>query len=271
MSRNKDMRFLFELLDDENEQSANMAMAELLTHERETENYLHEMPIAGSPRLRKRLRQLQQALHNRAKRRLFAEKLGASDVNLLSGLIRLHLGWFDNDKQELVEKQWKELRDDFRKFKPKNLAELAVFMKRRFPPDPANREFHPDSFCIGAALDSKLGSDLLFCAIASILSEEMPRKFDVVRCGMDAAVMDHRGNLLFPIDDWQIYSAAAEQEEPVLWPPSAILRYISAILFVAAASSDGFRYLYTIGAPLALSLGERDLSFLPYPYGSFHS
>ena len=42
----------------------------------------------------------------------------------------------------------------------------------------------------------------------------------------------------------------------------------SCVLFVSAVASDGFRYLYTIGAPLAAAIGEKDLSFLPYPYGN---
>ena len=264
-----DMKYLVELLDDENEQSASMAMAELLTKgSTALEPVLRDMQKSDNPRIRKRTRQLQHALMARSRRRIFMQP-PERPISLLTGLIRLHLCWFDNDKQSFVEKQWRELEAEFRKAHPADLFGMAEFMRKTFPDRPENRDFHPDSFCIGAVLEDKIGSDLIFACIAAILSSSTQNRFSVVRVGIDTAVADSDGRLIFPVDNWQIFGGVAEGEEPpVVWDTQTILRYVSSVLFVSAVASDGFRYLYTIGAPLAAAIGEKDLSFLPYPYGN---
>ena len=264
-----DMKYLVELLDDENEQSASMAMAELLTKgSTALEPVLRDMQKSNNPRIRKRTRQLQHALMARSRRRIFMQP-PERPISLLTGLIRLHLCWFDNDKQSFVEKQWRELEAEYRKAHPADLFGMAEFMRKMFPDRPENRDFHPDSFCIGAVLEDKIGSDLIFACIAAILSSSTQNRFSVVRVGIDTAVADSAGRLIFPVDNWQLYGGVAEGEEPpVVWDTQTILRYVSSVLFVSAVASDGFRYLYTIGAPLAAAIGEKDLSFLPYPYGN---
>ncbi|MBR4253825.1 MAG: hypothetical protein IKQ16_01920 [Lentisphaeria bacterium] len=264
-----DMKYLVELLDDENEQSASMAMAELLTKgSTALEPVLRDMQKSDNPRLRKRTRQLQHALIARSRRRIFMQP-PERPISLLTGLIRLHLCWFDNDKQSFVEKQWRELEAAYRKARPVGLAGMADFMRKTFPDRPENRDFHPDSFCIGAVLEDKIGSDMIFACIAAILSSSTQNRFSVVRVGVDTAVADKSGCLIFPVDNWQLYGGVAEDEEPpVVWDTQTILRYVSSVLFVSAVASDGFRYLYTLGAPLAAAIGEKDLSFLPYPYGN---
>ncbi len=264
-----DMKYLVELLDDENEQSASMAMAELLTKgSTALEPVLRDMQKSDNPRIRKRTRQLQHALMARSRRRIFMQP-PERPISLLTGLIRLHLCWFDNDKQSFVEKQWRELEAEYRKAHPADLFGMAEFMRKMFPDRPENRDFHPDSFCIGAVLEDKIGSDLIFACIAAILSSSTQNRFSVVRVGIDTAVADSAGRLIFPVDNWQLYGGVAEGEEPpVVWDTQTILRYVSSVLFVSAVASDGFRYLYTIGAPLAAAIGEKDLSFLPYPYGN---
>ena len=264
-----DMKYLVELLDDENEQSASMAMAELLTKgSTALEPVLRDMQKSDNPRLRKRTRQLQHALIARSRRRIFMQP-PERPISLLTGLIRLHLCWFDNDKQSFVEKQWRELEAEYRKARPVGLAGMADFMRKMFPDRPENRDFHPDSFCIGAVLEDKIGSDMIFACIAAILSSSTQNRFSVVRVGVDTAVADKSGCLIFPVDNWQLYGGVAEDEEPpVVWDTQTILRYVSSVLFVSAVASDGFRYLYTLGAPLAAAIGEKDLSVLPYPYGN---
>ena len=264
-----DMKYLVELLDDENEQSASMAMAELLTKgSTALEPVLRDMQKSDNPRIRKRTRQLQHALMARSRRRIFMQP-PERPISLLTGLIRLHLCWFDNDRQSFVEKQWRELEAEYRKAHPADLFGMAEFMRKTFPDRPENRDFHPDSFCIGAVLEDKIGSDLIFACIAAILSSSTQERFSVVRVGIDTALADQSGCLVFPVDNWQLYGGVAEGEEPpVVWDTQTILRYVSSVLFVSAVASDGFRYLYTIGAPLAAAIGEKDLSFLPYPYGN---
>ena len=263
-----DMKYLVELLDDENEQSASMAMAELLTRGSTVLGpVLRDMQKSDNPRLRKRTRQIQHALIARSRRRIFMQP-PERPISLLTGLIRLHLCWFDNDKQSFVEKQWRDLESEYRRAHPANLREMGEFMRKLFPDRPENREFHPDSFCIGAVIEDKIGSDMIFACIAAILSSSTQNRFSVVRVGCDTALADRSGCLVFPVDNWQLYGGVAEGDPPpVVWDTQTILRYVASVLYVSAVASDGFRYLYTLGAPLAAAIGENDLSFLPYPYG----
>ena len=127
-----DMKYLVELLDDENEQSASMAMAELLTRGSTVLGpVLRDMQKSDNPRLRKRTRQIQHALIARSRRRIFMQP-PERPISLLTGLIRLHLCWFDNDKQSFVEKQWRDLESEYRRSE-EHTSEPSHYQPSRMP------------------------------------------------------------------------------------------------------------------------------------------
>lgn len=261
------VKFLIELMDDDNDQSASMAMAELLRNDSDVSDALHEMDKSDSPRLRKRTRQIRHAMSARSRRHIFDCPPDAP-VSLLEGLTRLHLCWFDNDRQVLVDKQWNELEARFNKASPRNFSELSSFLQKEYPFKEANREFRPESFCLGVVLDDKTGSDLIFCCIALVLSQKISLKLHIIRTGMETGLIEDRSGLvMFPNDNWLLYDGVDGQQKVEYWDTREILRYTASVLFVSAIASDGFRYLYTIGAQLAAAVGEKSLAFLPFPYG----
>ena len=73
----KDIRYLLDLMDDENEQTASLAMAELLRSDRSEllNRHLCELQESARPGLRRRVHQLQSAIGARTRRSFLAESL----------------------------------------------------------------------------------------------------------------------------------------------------------------------------------------------------
>ena len=129
------IQYLIELLDDDNEQSVQLAMAALLkSDDASLDSCLSKLQQSRNTRLQKRVRQLETALQARRNRKNLEKRLKRS--SLLEGCVQLHLCWFDNDQAELVYKQWNDLLADYRigcGGRP-SLTSVADFM--------AKKEFH---------------------------------------------------------------------------------------------------------------------------------
>ncbi len=267
MSRNEqNIHFLLELIDDDNEQSASLAMAELLHSDPDMVNKkLCELQESENPRLRRRVHQLQSAIGARVIRSMLMEDLRDGSLSLLDGAIRLHLSWFDHDSYDNVAIQWQELREALCDNRPRDLGEFAAFMISRKFTNPPWNNMEPELYCIGAVLDSHFGSDLMLSVIAAQVTVQTPIPLQVVRMDLDFGVMDSFGNVLLPGENWRLIpKAQAEQVKPV--PEGDLLRMITSILLLSAAATDGFRYLYTIGSAMAAATGKDSLDFLPYPF-----
>ena len=266
--KERDFRYLWDLMDDEHEQSASLAMAELLRtgppdllNER-----LCEFQETRNPRLRRRVHQLQSAIGARFTRSLLADDLRSGKLSLLDGAIRLHLCWFDNDRYENVWSQWDDLRDELYDARPGNIAEFGEFMVAQAFNAPNSRsELEPEYYCIGCVLDDMPGSDLILSIIAAQLTVDTPLKLRLIRSGMDFGIMDSRGNKLFPGDNWRL-APAGRGDRPAPVRDAQALRMIASSLFFCAVSTDSFRYLYTFGSALAAAAGRGFPDFLPYPY-----
>ena len=78
----REYKSLLSLLDDENEQSASLAMAELLRRdEKQLEPVLRKLQESADPRLRKRIHQLQSTLLLRRRRKVLTDRLSARKLN----------------------------------------------------------------------------------------------------------------------------------------------------------------------------------------------
>ena len=129
-----DYKHLLSLLDDENEQSASLAMAELLARDQKTlEPVLRKLQESSDPRLRRRIHQLQSTITLRRRRKSLTRNLSERSIDLLEGLIQIHLLWYDNDAYDTVKKQWETLVEESGKYHPLFHAQtfLCVFTQRR--------------------------------------------------------------------------------------------------------------------------------------------
>lgn len=268
------MKFLLELLDDDNEQSASLAMAELLKSDSASlDRCLCSLQESDDPRLRRRVHQLESALHARRKRLVRESRLRKpSDDSLKDRCVELHLSWFDNDLAENVEKQWAELSAGLKKAAGRRpaLRDVAEYLSGAGFQAPLNDDINADFYCFGAVIDDHYGADVLLSVIAVQLMRESGQEAVIVRETDDFGVMDRDGNLLFPAFDWEYRAhrpfSKRAPECSVMTDPQ-VVRYIAAMLFLCAVGCDSFRYVYTVGNMLASLAGVPDApAGLPFPY-----
>jgi hypothetical protein len=260
------LKSLIKLLDDNNKEVVQEAMAELLKHENDIGEYLAEHQESSNPKIRKRIHQLQAIITMRRRRKHFAELLRAGEFNMIEGLIAVHLQWFDNDSEKFLYELWERFSKASERFSPKNISQVAYFMhKCGFEATP-NDELQAESFCLGPVLDDLVGADFILCALTSELAKKWGVELQIVRVMNHFLLIDDQGRGLSPADSWKIISNI-DTSKCEFWNKRQILEFAATMLFTYAVSSNSFRYIHTIGHSLAKALGESDLEFLPYPYG----
>ena len=126
----KKIENLIKLLDDENPQTAQAAMAEMLKHENELEEYLAHHQESENVLLRKRIHQLQAIIMVRRRRKKFAKIVKDRQLSLIEGLIEVHLQWYDNDSERSIMSLWSELLATAQRYNPSTLEKLAYFMRK---------------------------------------------------------------------------------------------------------------------------------------------
>lgn len=263
----QEYRSLLSLLDDENEQSASLAMAELLRRDpARLEGFLRKLQESANPRLRKRIHQLQSAMVLRRRRKILTERLSECNLQLLEGLFQLHLLWFDNDSPAALRKQWKSLQDEAGKFRIDSLESLGMFMRKMDFQCAHKDDLEPDHLCIGSIMDDAAGADFMLCAIASLLAARNGLKLRITQSAeTDFILIDREENVLVPAQEWNYVRHDGKAYSFQVWTAPMLLRYAAALMFTGAVSGDSFRYVYTIGSCLA---GTSDTTLsLPYPYG----
>lgn len=263
----QEYKSLLSLLDDENEQSAALAMAELLRRDEDRlEPVLRKLQESANPRLRKRIHQLQSTILLRRRRKTFTDRLSNREAHLLDGLFQLHLLWFDNDSPGALRKQWKHLLESARSFSPDTLESLGFFLRKMKFRCAHKDDLEPDHFCIGTVLDGSPGADFLLCAIAVLIAQETGLQLRITQAAeTDFILIDPRENVLIPAQDWSYMPNDGKHYAFRFWSVSMLLRYAAALMFAGAVSSDSFRYIYTVGSCLS-GIADSRLP-LPYPYG----
>lgn len=269
------LHFLIELLDDDNEQSVGLAMAELLkSDEASVDRCLCSLQESDNPRLRRRVHQLESAIRARRRRAGLESGLKRQSLSLLDSCIQLHLAWFDNDLAENVMKQWRELRADLRKTcgaKP-SLRDVGRLLYERDYQAPASDDVSADFYCIGVVIDDHYGANILLSVVVLELLRAANSECVIVRSGDDYGVADHSGNVLYPGRDFQYLSHHPFSRTPencVVLEDCEVIRVIASMLFVCAVGADSFRYIYTLGNALAAIAGlPGGNDFLPYPYNT---
>ena len=255
---------LLSLLDDENEEVAVNAMAELLYREEELGYALAELQEGENPLARRRAHQLQAAITLRRRRREFLRRLGAPRINLAEGLIEVHLQWYDNDSRPGLIKLWNDFQLEAHRCPLQTLENLSYFMRKSGFSAMPETTLHPEYYCIGPVIENHIGSAALLCGILlEIADPSLPLK--MVRVLGDFGLYDGDGRLLVPAHDWQI-CAAPGIEHCEFWSPRTLLKFASTNLFSAAVNSDSFRYVLTIAQALSGTGDDEALDYLPYPY-----
>ena len=263
----KRLEALFSLLDEQNSKTANIIIADLLNSAENIAPFLLELQESDDPLIRKRIHQIQSILSIRERRKNFAESLKNSSISLLEGLVEIHLQWYDSDSPHTIMETWNELFGEFKKIHCSSIDQIAYFMRKVNFSVTERNGLIPDSYCLGLVIEDKTGVDLILCAIVKCLAQQLGLQLSVIKMIDGFALADEAGAVLSPMHNWRIYNKFNHRDCKV-WNDQMILKLMSARLFLCAVGSDSFRYINTIGNVLAEIIGEKKLSFLPFPYDS---
>lgn len=264
---------LLSLLDDENEQSAAQAMAELLQRdEKPLQEILRKLQESSNGRLRKRIHQLQGAILLRKRRSSFSEKLKNRQLDLLEGLIQLHLLWFDNDSRTALCRQWEAFLKESVSYHVDTLESLGMFLRKKQLRCTHKDEMQAAHYCLGMALDESEGADCLLCAMAVLAGAKAGLNLRITQSAeSDFILLDSAENILLPANDWEYVPFDQVHYKFDFWNIPMLLRYALGMMFCSAVSSDSFRYVHTFGNILLMtensSLRDQTPDDLPYPYG----
>ena len=272
MNKSSELDALFKLLDDSEPTLVRPVMSKLLQYDPSVlESYLAKLQESSDPLVRKRCHQLQAILLLRERRIFFSEMLNRSDMNLIDGLIEIHLQWYDNDSEPDLEELWGEFSEAAEGLELNSLEKVAYFMRRCSFALPQDNDFcAPELYCIGSVLEDRIGADILLCSIALVLAAENHLELRLIRLFGNFMLMDNNGRLLSPQNGWQLlsYPQHNHDKECEFWDDSRmILKYVAGMVFLYAVGTDSFRYVHTIGHALSGLADGETLDFLPYPYG----
>lgn len=263
---NTNLNCLLKLLDDEDQNTVGLAMAEILRQdEDEVGMALREMQESENSALRRRSHQLQGILSIRRRRRALARAFQSGDMLLIKGMMESHLLWFDNDLERDLFEQWRQLVALADQCRPDTMNRLADFMNGAgFK---TIRDLEPEQICIGTVMEDRLGADFVLCAIARGVAAKYGLRLSIVKIMGNFALLEPAvDELLCPVDGWRVVKRGGV--EVTDWPPEKLLAYILSLLFYHAVSTDGFRYVHTIGSALAPAIGRDDMNFLPRPFAT---
>jgi len=261
------IRSLVSLLDDENQQSASFAMAELLTYENELESILREFQESDNVRLRRRIHQLESILSIRKRRKILSQQIKNPNEELFKGLIDLHVQWYDNDTKSNIVPFWRALVENSKRHQIENLEKLAYFMQKYGFRTSDRGEIIADYFCIGIVMEELIGGSLTICAIAQKLASMWNLNISIIQVAEEFCLMDGIGNILSPSRGWVMLDRS-EIPEPQVCSTQMLMKYSLSMLFLCAVSSDSFRYINTVGHILGNVCGSENLEHLPLPYRS---
>ncbi len=263
-----ELKNLFRLLDDESEQSASMAMAGILerTGSRKLDEILRRLQESGDQRLRRRVHQLQSIMTLRRRRRLLAQRLESRNIDLLEGLVQMHMLWYDNDSEDATRREWNAFMEESKSFKPSNMERLAYFMRKKGFSCPSKDDIEADYYCLGTILEEAVGADFMLCMMAKLAADAWGVKTRIAQMAGDFALVDEHGFAAHAANDWKIVPNVRKGFRE--WDAHSLLKLNASMLFICGMSTDSFRYVQTVGSCLSKACGaEGGVENLPYPYG----
>lgn len=265
---NDDFKNLLRLLDDDNEQLAGIAMAELINRaDSRLDRVLRTLQESPNQKLRKRIHQIQAAIVSRRKRQLFAKEFRTGNLSLKDAMLHLHLLWFDNDTLEEITEQWNDFLKGLGEWsEPDSVKRLLIRLRKtiQYYTVPGNPE-NPEALCIGTILEENTATDFMGCIIAKLAAAHWGFETEIISCHNEFLLL-HEGMVLDPRREWAPLSKEELREKVFRrWQDSELISLLSYSLFTDAVATDSFRYVHTLGC----CIGKRqNLNFLPYPYGN---
>lgn len=252
------------LLDDEDDNVAINVIAALLDRQDELGDLPARLQESSNELVRKRAHQLQAAITFRKRRQEFAALLEAENPDFYTGLVLLHMLWFDRDSQVNVQSDLEKFIAENCRMPLVSLDDARAFMCRMGFAAELESTIHPENYCIGTILYQRSGAASLLMGLLKNLMTE-PEKFHIARFCGEFALYDGKNTILLGQGDWRVCRISCV-DDLEYFSCRDILECAGNMLFSSAVNTDSFRYVLTIAQALS---GARDDSILkecPYPY-----
>ncbi len=277
--REKRLKSLVSLLDDEDSNVSSAAMYELLTEDPESARINQLMAeLQETPGIRRRIHQLQAIQSNRRRRRCLSGQFSAEGGSLLHGLANINLVWYSELNTFDMSRLWRDLVSDASKTRPRSPRRLADFMlKYSFTVCTENMQ-DADLFCLASVVEDRYGADVIMAGIALELGGVFGLRGSIIHTehGFGLLVSNTKsqrrgtpfhGEVIIPSLMWKVVKP--EKVLPFeIWPCCKVLKYVTAMLFCNSVCAQTPRYVQIFGSCLTgtretISLGD----MLPYPFG----
>ncbi len=260
------LKILISLLDDEDQEVASIAMAELLKSKTDLTETLKTLQEDNNSYVRKRVHQLQGIISSRNHRNNISDMLKNKKTDLIKGLTELHILWYDRDTMETIMQYWRALVENCKKNHCTTTDQFAYFLRKYGFKVADKNEVDADFFSIGIILEDLIGADFILCSIAKSLAEKININLEIAYHIGNFILVDNKGTIISPQKDWAVDPIQLDKDIYEVWTTSRILKLAISKLFLCAVSYDSIRYINTIGQTLAKSNDLDALDFLPYPY-----
>jgi hypothetical protein len=258
---------LLNLLEDDNQEVATMAMEQLLTLDKDLDTVICQNQETLNPKLRQRIHQLTSILQIRHKRSEFLELVQVEEFDLWEALSLLNQLYYPSCDLERLQERVQEVMTQLYAEQPQpNILHVAAFLREANYTTPADVVHDSDAFMVEQAVIARVGDMAVLCVFAQLLCQRIGIETRVVlKDGVFCLFEPGTKRLLDPKDEWS--AQLVSSEEPVQ-PCSARSVVFSVLtrLFSGAVAEGELYEIYYFGKLLS-SMCDAELDDIPYPLG----
>ena len=260
---------LINLLQDDNQRIASMAMEQLLKHETMLDETIAEYQESEDPRLRQRLHQLSSILARRRYQRDLVAALRDKSITLWQGICRLNQLYDPNCSQSQITDMVNSLAEESDRALS-NSSRLASFMKEADFTVPLHIPLDIDVYLIESVLDFRMGSSAVLCALAQNLAWMNGNlSTNIVLYEARFCLTDNSHHLIDPAAWWRVSKLEDTKDIHPCSRQDVWLGILSQMFLIAV--TDGNLYDTHYLSKLLTELNGDPLSSLPHPLGDKES
>ena len=190
--------------------------------------------------------------------------LNAVKIDFFSGLVLLHVLWFNRDSRSNITAVLEAFAVAARRRPLLSLEDARALMCRFGFSAELESTIHPENYCIGTVIFNRSGAASLLMGLLKSLMVN-PKKFFVVRFCGEFALFDGKNSILLGQGDWRVCRISSI-DDLEFFSFRDILHCAGNMLFSSAVNSDNFRHVLTLAQSLTGAHDAAPLGELPYPY-----
>ena len=256
---------LINLLQDDNQRIASMAMEQLLKHEKLLDEVIAKHQESENPRLRQRVHQLSTILARRRYQRDLVAALRDKSITLWQGICRLNQQYDPNCSQDQINDMVTSLAEESDNALSK-ASRLASFMKETEFTVPLHIPLDIDVYLIESVLEFRMGSSALLCALAQNLAWRNGNlATNIVLYEARFCLTDDNHHLIDPAAWWRVSKLEDTKDIHPCNRQDVWLGILSQMFLIAV--TDGNLHDTHYLSNLLTELNGDPISVLPHPLG----